>query len=264
MDKLDLLKEMIRDKGRVAVAFSGGVDSAFLLKVTHDVLGDDMAALTVSGVNFPSREQKSAVDLCVREGIRFIRAEADLLSFEPFYSNPKDRCYHCKKKIFSLIRQRAEEEGFDTLFDGTNLDDTKDYRPGIKALEEMGVISPLKDLGFTKDEIRSYSRILGLPGYDRSSSACLASRIPYGETITSEKLERIDAAEVFIRDMGIDVCRVRSHGDVARIEVQGEETGKVLSEKDRIVKMFKDLGFSYVTLDLEGFRSGSMNEVIDR
>lgn len=262
MDKLEKLREYLRGKKRIAVAFSGGVDSSFLLKVAHEELGDNAVAITVMSDLFPAEELQAATGFCKTYGIKQIFLSSDIMENERFLSNPKDRCYICKRLIFSRIKNEASKHGHDIVADGTNYDDTGDYRPGLAALEEFGVISPLKELGFTKQEIRDYSEKIGLKYSRRQSSACLASRIAYGEKITLDKLRKIDKGEILLRSFGIDRTRVRIHGDIVRIETSQEYLETVIRNREEIIRQLKADGFKYITLDIEGFRSGSMNEVL--
>ena len=259
MEKLDLLKDNLAEKRMVAVAFSGGVDSTFLLKVAHDVLGDGAIAVTVRNELCSEEEMCEAEMFCRNNGIKQIIVSPDILHDEAFAVNPPDRCYICKKKIFSSVIEEAK--GY-TVMDGTNADDTGDYRPGMRALSELGILSPLKELGFTKKEIRDLSVKMGLPTADKPSAACLASRIAYGERITEDKLKMADKAECCLRRHGIVNCRVRIHGDIARIETSKKDMELVLKVREEVTEIIKSYGIRYVTLDLEGYRTGSMNEVL--
>lgn len=256
------LQEQLQQLGRVAVAFSGGVDSTFLLKVAHDVLGDNAIAITADSAAVPRRELEQAADFCRREGIRQLIYHADLLDTPAFRDNPPDRCYHCKKTLFTGMRALAEAEGFLTLVEGSNVDDTGDYRPGMAAIRELGIQSPLLDADLTKDNIRFLSHRMGLPTWNRPSAACLASRICYGEPVTAEKLTLVEQAETYLAGLGLSQLRVRLHGTLARIEVLPEEFSLVLEHHEAITSTLRNLGCSYVTLDLTGYRTGSLNETL--
>lgn len=265
MNKLEELKEYIRLLGNLAVAFSSGVDSTFLLKVAHDVLGDKAIAVTGVSASFPRHEYDEAGAFCKKEGIRQFFYEPHELELEEYAANPKNRCYYCKHKLFSGLIDLAKENGITNVAEGSNMDDLGDYRPGLEAVKELKVLSPLREVGLTKDEIRAYSKELGLPTWSKPSFACLASRVPYGERITAEKLKMVEKAENFLAELGFEQYRVRIHGKIARIEVPAEDILRIASDdvRDEIVTRFKEYGFAYVSLDLQGYRTGSMNEVID-
>lgn len=263
-EKLDRLKEYLQNLGSAAIAFSGGVDSTFLLAVAHEVLGEKAAAITAISSVISVREKNEAETFCQEKGIRQIICRLDVLGIPGFTENPPDRCYICKKEIFSNLQRIAAENGFSCVAEGSNMDDTGDYRPGMRAIAELAVKSPLRDCELYKDEIRLLSREYGLPTWSKPSFACLASRFVYGETITPEKLARIDQAEEFLAKEGFSQYRVRIHGDLARIELPPEEMLRMSDEalRLRIHDGLKGLGFSYVTLDLKGYRTGSMNETL--
>ena len=261
--KFEKLKNLLREMDRVAIAFSGGVDSTFLLKVAHDVLGDRAVAVTVRQRSFPERELRESEDFCTRENIVHVVREHDELSIEGFAQNPKDRCYLCKKSVFGLIGKVAGELSLRYVCEGSNTDDNRDYRPGHRAIAELGIRSPLRDCGFSKADIRELSRQLNLPTAEKPSFACLSSRFVYGETITEQKLRMVEKGEEFLRTLGIKQLRVRIHGEnVARIEVLPENFDTVLKNRELIFATFKNIGFAYVSLDLQGYRTGSMNETL--
>jgi pyridinium-3,5-biscarboxylic acid mononucleotide sulfurtransferase len=262
-EAFDELKRLIRGMGRAAVAFSGGVDSTFLCRAAHDVLGEDSAAITVVSPMLPRSELEEARMLAGKIGIRHILVREE--GIDPAVAeNPADRCYRCKRIEFSAIRRAAAEEGIDTVLDGSNMDDLSDYRPGLKALRELGIRSPLREAGLCKMDIRELSRRLGLPTWDKPAFACLASRVPYGERLTEEKLRRIDKAETYLRGIGLRQVRVRSHGDLARIEVAPEERVKLChpAVMDDVSSHLRALGFLYVCMELRGYEMGSLNRAI--
>lgn len=264
MSKLEELRSYIRGLGSLAVAYSSGVDSTFLLKVAHEELGDRCIAVTAESASFPKRERDESEEFCKKEGIRHIRFVTSEMENENYASNPKNRCYYCKHTLFSEMLEIAQKEGIEYVAEGSNMDDLGDYRPGLDAVRELGVLSPLRKVELTKAEIREYSKELGLPTADKPSFACLASRIPYGERITPEKLAQVEAAEDLLASYGIPQYRVRVHGNLARIEVPEEYFDQVMevTRRHEIVTKFREIGFFYVTVDLKGFRSGSMNEVL--
>lgn len=264
-DRMEELKKYLKDLKSVAVAFSGGVDSTFLLKVAHDVLGDRAIAVTAKSCSFPKRELEEAKVFCRKEGIRHFICESEELDIEGFSKNPKNRCYLCKRELFEKIGRIVEEQNIAFIAEGSNLDDNGDYRPGLQAVAELGVKSPLREAGLTKADIRLLSKGLGLPTWDKQSFACLSSRFVYGETITREKLSMVDRAEQLLLDYGFHQVRVRIHGQIARIEVLPEEFVKLIQEDIRrdIAEKLTKLGFTYVTMDLKGYRTGSMNETLE-
>ena len=262
--KYEKLKQYLSALGSVAVAFSSGVDSTFLLKTAHDILGDKTIAVTARSCSFPERELREAVSFCEKEKIRHVICDSEELDIEGFSQNPLNRCYLCKNELFTKIWAIARENGIEHVAEGSNMDDNGDYRPGLTAVAEQGVKSPLRYAELTKDEIRSLSKEAGLPTWDKQSFACLSSRFPYGESITPEKLGMVDKAEQLLLDMGLKQVRVRHHGNLARIET--DEDGFLiltdLENRKKVHEQIKQYGFNYVAIDLLGYRTGSMNETI--
>lgn len=261
--KYKALQDYLKELGSVAVAYSSGVDSTFLLMAAREALGDKVAAVTAKSCSFPKRELDEATAFCKKEGIRHLVVESEELDIDGFRKNPVNRCYLCKHELFEKMINIAGENNLAYVVEGSNMDDNGDYRPGLKAIEELDIKSPLRHVKLRKDEIRELSRRMGLPTWDKQSFACLASRFVYGETINEEKLSMVDKAEQLLLDLGFHQLRVRIHGTIARIEVLPEEFEKLLANREEITGRFKDYGFSYVTMDLQGYRTGSMNEVID-
>lgn len=259
--KLAKLRERVSDAGRLAVAFSGGVDSTLLLTVAADVLGDNVVAVTVASPFMPRSEQAAAEAFCAERGIGFLRVEADPLSDEAIRANAPDRCYRCKRSLFALIQEAAARAGFHVVVDGSNADDADDFRPGMRALRELGIVSPLMDAGLTKSDIYALSSAMGLATAHKSPAACLATRIPYGTPLDAAVLSRVEAAEDFVRGLGFSQVRVRAHGDLARIEVDADDIGRLASDAVRrdVDARLWELGFRYACVDLAGYRSGSMN-----
>ena len=264
--KYELLKEYIKSLGSVAVAFSGGVDSTFLLRTAHDVLGDKVLAVTASSCSFPERELREARKFCSENGIAHEVCESEELDIDGFRQNPVNRCYLCKHELFEKMIDIAAKKGFENVAEGSNMDDMGDYRPGLQAIAELEVKSPLRAAGLYKEEIRQLSKQLGLPTWDKPSFACLASRFVYGETINEEKLGMVDRAEQLMIDLGFRQVRVRIHDKLARIEVLPEEIERVTQPdiRKKINDGFREYGFAYVTLDLAGYRTGSMNETLEK
>ena len=260
-EKRAVLEARLADAGRVAVAFSGGVDSTLLLHVAHEVLGDGAAAVMVASPFMPGVEQAEAVAFCETRGIRLLRVQADPLADAAIRANTTERCYLCKRQLFALVCAAAAEAGFPTVADGSNADDAHDFRPGMRALRELGVISPLEEAGLTKRDIRALSKAAGLPTADKPSMACLATRVPYGTELDERVLARIEAAEDYLHGLGFAQVRVRDHGDVARIEVEPADIEALIADNVRaaVDAHLRGLGYAHVSADLAGFRSGSMN-----
>lgn len=263
-NKLERLKQYLASLQSVAVAFSSGVDSTFLLKVAHDVLGDKVIAVTAESCSFPKRELEEAKAFCKKEGIRHFICESEELEIEGFSKNPVNRCYLCKRELFEKIREITSENHIENIVEGSNLDDNGDYRPGLQAVAELGIKSPLRYAELTKEDIRQLSKTLGLTTWNKQSFACLSSRFVYGEDITREKLSMVDRAEQLLLDLGFHQIRVRIHDKMARIEILPEEFEKLLRPevREQVLSEFQSYGFTYVTMDLKGYRTGSMNETI--
>jgi len=258
------LRDRLRGLQRVAVAYSGGLDSSFLLTVAAQVLPDNILAVTLVSAAQPSRDIEGACVYTAGLGIPHRVEEVDVCALPGFVENSPQRCYFCKKEDFEVVKRVAASEGFDVVCDGSTSDDTMDFRPGMKAARELGVVSPLLEVGLTKAEIRGLAKALGVPQWDRPASPCLASRIPYGTRITPGLLRQVQEAEAVLHSLGIVEARVRHHGSVARLEVPRSQFSVVLGHAEEIVRRLKALGFTYVTLDVEGFRSGSLNEVLSK
>ena len=263
-ERLTELKKYIEGLGSLAVGFSGGVDSSFLLVVAHEVLGDRAIAVTGVDASVPERELTEAKEFCEKYGIHQITCSWDPMQEESYRKNSPDRCYFCKKGIFSEIKRVAKEYGIEYVAEGSNMDDLGDYRPGLRAVEELSVKSPLREVGLYKSDIRNISKAMGLPTWSKPAYACLASRFVYGEEITEEKLHMIDQAEQFLIEHGFYEERVRIHGNIARIEVPAKDIPRLAEDDMRevVYKKFKDIGFLFVTLDMHGYKLGSMNATI--
>jgi uncharacterized protein len=265
LEKYERLGEILKEMGSVVIGYSGGVDSTLLVKVAVDVLGRRALAMIGRSATYPTREFEEAVSIAERMGVRYVVVDTEETDVIKFQENPPDRCYYCKTELFGKLDELARSEGIAWIADGTIMDDVGDFRPGMRAKAERSVRSPLLEAGLTKLEVRELSRHLQLPTWDKPAFACLSSRFPYGTGISKENLNRVDAAETLLRDLGFRHFRVRFHDErTARIEVGPEEIRRAVEDgtRDRIVHFLKELGFTYVALDLQGYRTGSMNEVL--
>ena len=261
-EKLEHLRDLLTGLGRVAVAYSGGVDSTLVLKVAHDVLGDNVLAVTAVSASMPHYERGAAEDVARGIGVRVRWVQTHEVSDERYIANPPGRCYFCKTDVYDELLEVAAQEGFTIFLDGTNADDADDFRPGRQAAREHGVRSPLQEAGFTKEEIRAAARDLGLPNWNLPSAPCLSSRVPYGTRITPAVLDQIGRGEWALRERGFREVRVRHHGNVARLEVPIADFERLLAIREEIVAELKDVGYTFVALDLSGLKSGSLNQGI--
>lgn len=260
--KYDQMRDLLREMGEVVIGYSGGVDSAVVLKVAHDVLGDKAVAVTGDSEAFPQGEVDAALKVAEEMGVEVVRVRTHELSNIHFRVNNPDRCYHCKTELFSELLQVAAARGIRWIADGSHADDVGDHRPGMRAGEEHGVRSPLREAGIHKSEIRELAAYLGLSNWDKPSFACLSSRFPYGTEITPELLDRLDRCEKALRDLGFRQFRVRHHDTICRIEVEPQDIPRLVELREQVNASFKDLGYTYVTVDLEGYRSGKMNDTL--
>ncbi len=261
-NKLDALRKKISGFESALIAFSGGVDSTFLLMLAQQELGDRVLAVTMDTILIPRRELQDAEEIAKNLRVRHLIISADPLELPLVRANSSERCYHCKHNLFKVLCSLAREGGYNAVFDGTNQDDESDYRPGMRAIRELGVQSPLQDVRITKDEIRQLSRAAGLSTWNKSAAACLASRIPYGEQITPKKLKMIEEAEGYLLSLGCSTVRVRHHQGMARIETAMKDFTVILKQHTEITRYLQELGFLYVTLDLMGYRRGSLNQLL--
>jgi uncharacterized protein len=262
-EKRAKLYQVIRDLESCVVGFSGGVDSTFLLAVAVELLGTRVVAVSATSETYPERELREAKKLAQLIGCRHLLVMSEELDIPGFSDNPPNRCYYCKTELFSKLRKIADTEELAHVVDGSNLDDRGDFRPGRQAACELGVRSPLEEAGLTKDDIRTLSREMNLPTWDKPAFACLSSRFPYGDQITREKVDQVGKAEDLLFELGLRTLRVRHHGDVARIELGPEDFNKVVNKlRDKVLTRVKAAGYSYVAIDLQGYRTGSMNEIL--
>jgi uncharacterized protein len=262
--KYNRLKQILTELGSVVVAYSGGTDSTLVLKVAYDVLGDRTIAMTAVSASLAADERKEAEEIAQQIGVKHILVETDEASNTDYLANTPNRCFFCKNETYDKLTAYAQGHAFQAVVDGTNADDARDYRPGRQAARQHQVRSPLLEAGLTKAEIRQLSKELGLPNWNKPAAACLASRIPYGTTITVKALSQVERAESLLRSIGLGQLRVRHHDTIARIEIATDEFPRLIEQRETIVNAFRALGYTYVSLDLAGFRSGSMNEIIQK
>ncbi|MFH0814282.1 MAG: ATP-dependent sacrificial sulfur transferase LarE [Pseudomonadota bacterium] len=263
-DKLNALRSVIQDLGPQVIAFSGGVDSTFLAKVAYGVLGRNVMAVIARSPLHPAQEYEAAIKVAEKVGIECVTINTEEMTSAHFTQNPPDRCYHCKKALFSKLLDFAQKRGIPQVVEGTNFDDSADYRPGINALLELGIRSPLKEVRLTKADIRELSREMGLSTWNKPADACLASRFTYGEEITLSNLKKVEAAELYLHHLGFSQIRVRLHRDLARIELNPAEISRFPDKnlRSKVLEQLRKIGFTYVALDLMGYRTGSMNEAL--
>jgi uncharacterized protein len=264
--KNEKLKEIFKELKSVVVAFSGGVDSTFMLAKAVEVLGKDkVLAVTATSPTYPLSEFKESKELAKQIDVEQLVIDSNELEIEGYKDNPIDRCFFCKSELFTLMQKVAKEKGYDNVVEGATVDDLGDYRPGLRAVKELGVKSPILEAEMTKDDVRALSKEMKLPTWDKPAKACLASRFPYGEEITAEKLEQVEKAEDYLYSLGFKMVRVRHHGDVCRIELNTDDIYRFTTHQKRrnIIEKLRECGFKYITFDLEGYRTGSMNETLD-
>ena len=262
--KFEALKSILKEMGSILIGYSGGVDSTFLVAAAKEVLGDTVLAVTARSETYPKREYEQAQKIVEQLKVRHVTIFTKELEYPNFASNPENRCYFCKKELFSKLKEIAVSNNISHLADGSNADDVNDHRPGLQALKELGVRSPLKDAGLTKAEIRQFSQEMKLSTWNNPAYACLSSRFPYGTEINIEKLEMVEEAKNYLKDLGFAQIRIRHHDNIARIEIHPDQFEKIFKDdaRQKIINKFKKIGYHYIALDIEGYRTGSMNEVL--